>query len=262
MSSYFLRQSETSFVPTEHVGGAWKEDEQHVSPVFGLLAHLVETDHARRRPDAPLVLARASYDILGVIPMAAFDVDIRVLRPGRTIELVEATVTQNDRSALVLRAWMLQTGDTGALAGSPLPVMPGRDVVDGPGFDEVWPGGAVRSVEMRRQRIEPGRAHCWLRPRVPILEGERVSARARLLGASDFANGIATRVPPEQALYPNVDLTASLFREPVGEWIGLDTTVVFGADGTGLTETILNDERGPVGTSSQTLTVRPRPTAP
>lgn len=258
MSSYFLRLSETTFRPTAHVSGAWKEDEQHVSPLFGLLAHIVETDHAARRPEAPLVLARASYDILGVIPMAEFEVETRVVRPGRTIELVEATLSQNGRSALTLRAWMLQTGDTEALAGSPLPVMPARDTVDGPGFDEVWPGGAVRSVEMQRQRVEAGRAYCWLKPRVPILADERISARARLLGASDFANGIATRVPPEAALYPNVDLTASLFRDPVGEWIGLDTTVVFGADGTGLTETILNDEHGPVGTSSQTLTVRPR----
>lgn len=258
MSSYFQRLSETTFVPTVHVGGAWKEDEQHVSPLFGLLAHIIETDHARRRPDAPLALARASYDILGVIPMAEFDVATRVIRPGRTIELVEATLSQNGRSALTLRAWMLQTGDTEALAGSALPIMPRLAEVAGPGFDEVWPGGAVRSVEMQRQSIEPGRAYCWLRPRVPILADEEVSARARLLGASDFANGIATRVPPEAALYPNVDLTASLFRNPVGEWIGLDTTVVFGADGTGLTETILNDERGPVGTSSQTLTVRPR----
>ena len=258
MSSYFLRLSETTFTPTEHVGGAWNEDEQHVSPLFGLLAHIVQTDHAHRRPDAPLVLARASYDILGVIPMAEFDVETRVVRPGRTIELVEATLSQNGRSALTLRAWMLQAGDTAALAGSPLPVMPGRAEVDGPGFDEVWPGGAVRSVEMRRQRLEAGRARCWLRPRVPILADEQISARARLLGATDFANGIATRVAPEEALYPNVDLTASLFREPVGEWIGLDTSVAFGADGTGLTETILNDEQGPLGTSSQTLTIRPR----
>ena len=137
MSSYFQRLSETTFVPTVHVGGAWKEDEQHVSPLFGLLAHIIETDHARRRPDAPLTLARASYDTLGVIPMAEFDVATRVLRPGRTIELVEATLSQNGRSALTLRAWMLQTGDTEALAGSALPIMPRLAEVAGPGFDEV-----------------------------------------------------------------------------------------------------------------------------
>ncbi|WP_346265693.1 hypothetical protein [Microbacterium esteraromaticum] len=97
-----------------------------------------------------------------------------------------------------------------------------------------------------------------MRPQHPLLEGERVSTRSRMLGMTDFANGIATRVAPEAALYPNVDLTASIFREPVGEWFGLDTSVSFGADGTGLTESVLSDETGPLGTVSQTLTVRPR----
>lgn len=64
--------------------------------------------------------------------------------------------------------------------------------------------------------------------------------------------------PPEEALYPNIDLTARIFREPVGEWFGLDTSVSFGVDGIGLTESVLSDTAGPVGTSSQTLVVRPR----
>ncbi|WP_346265664.1 acyl-CoA thioesterase domain-containing protein [Microbacterium esteraromaticum] len=139
MSSYFLRLSETSFEPTAHVGGAWNPDEQHVAPVLGLLAHLVEAEHVARRPEAPLALARANYDILGVIPMARFDVEVRVVRPGRTIELVEATLSQSGRAALVLRAWMLQQTDTSAIAGHPLPQMPragtcraGRRPMSGP----------------------------------------------------------------------------------------------------------------------------------
>lgn len=259
MSSYFHRLSESTFEPTEHVSGAWNPDEQHISPVLGLLAHLVEVDHAARRPGvAPLVLARASYDIFGVIPMAAFDVSLHVVRPGRTIELVEAVLTHGGRTAVELRAWMLQDLDTADLEGSPLPAMPAPETMTPWDFGHVWPGGAVRSIDTRRQEIAPGRALCWVRPKVPLLDGEPVSARSRLLGASDFANGIATRVAPEEALFPNVDLSAALFREPVGEWIGLDTSVSFVSRGIGVTETVLNDAAGPVGTSSQTLTVRPR----
>ncbi|MEV7620117.1 thioesterase family protein [Microbacterium sp. NPDC089321] len=258
MPSYFLRLSETSFEPTEHVGGAWNPAEQHVAPVLGLLAHLVEAEHGRRRPEAPLALARANFDILGVIPMDAFDIDVRVLRPGRTIELVEATLTHGGRAALVLRAWMLQQGDTSALSGSPLPHMPARETLPEWSPADVWPGGAIRSIDARREHIASGRARCWIRPRHPLLADEPVSNRARMLGMTDFANGIATRVAPEAALYPNVDLTASIFREPSGEWFGLDTSVSFGSDGTGLTESVLSDASGPLGTVSQTLTVRPR----
>jgi hypothetical protein len=39
--------------------------------------------------------------------------------------------------------------------------------------------------------------------------------------------------------------------------VGLDTTVVFGPDGVGLTSTVLHDAHGPVGRSEQMLTVRP-----
>jgi hypothetical protein len=259
VSSYFHRLSETAFEPTEHVGGAWNEAEQHIAPVLGLLAHVVESEHAVRRPEARLALSRASFDILGVIPMDAFDISTpRVVRSGRTIELVEATLTHGGRAAVTLRAWMLQPRDTAAIAGIPLPSLPDRETLPEWSPADVWPGGAIRSIDARREAVATGRSRCWIRPRYPLLEGERISSRSRMLGMADFANGIATRVSPERALYPNVDLTASIFREPAGEWFGLDTSVSFGPDGVGLTESVLSDAAGAVGTSSQTLTVRPR----
>src|SRR5690606_30458827 len=226
-------------------------DEQHIAPVLGLLAHVVEQDHAARRPDLPLVLSRASYGILGVIPMDAFEIATRVVRAGRTIELVEATLSHGGRAAVTLRAWMLQPHDTAAIAGIPLPAMPDRSSLPERSPDDVWPGGAIRSIDARREVVGIGRSRCWIRPQHPLLEGEPVSSRARMLGMADFANGIATRVAPEEALYPNVDLTASIFREPAGDWFGLDASVSFGADGIGLTESVLSDESGPLGTSSQ-----------
>jgi hypothetical protein len=258
VSTYFLRQSETAFEPTEHVGGAWNPDELHIAPVLGLLAHLVEADHAARRPEAPLVIARASYDILGVIPMDVFEISVRVVRPGRTIELVEAMLSQAGRPAVALRAWMLQQNDTAAMQGSPLPHMALIESFAPWSAGDVWAGGAIRSIDARREAAGTGRARCWIRPQHSLLEGETVSARARMLGMLDFANGIATRVPPEAAFYPNVDLTASIFREPAGDWFGLDTSVSFGDEGIGLTESVVSDASGPLGTSSQTLTVRPR----
>ena len=49
-------------------------------------------------------------------------------------------------------------------------------------------------------------------------------------------------------MFPNVDLTIHLYRQPVPGAVGLDTTVVFGPTGQGLTTTILHDEQGPVDT--------------
>lgn len=77
------------------------------------------------------------------------------------------------------------------------------------------------------------------------------------MGLVDVANGIAPLVSPKEVAFPNLDLTAHFFREPAGEWLGLQTSVSIGPEGMGLTQTILHDRQGPIGALSQLLTVRP-----
>ncbi|MFA5595728.1 MAG: hypothetical protein WDA15_10645, partial [Trueperaceae bacterium] len=103
-----------------------------------------------------------------------------------------------------------------------------------------------------------GRVQFWVRSPVPLLTGEEVSRTANMFRLIDISNGVAARVPPEEVLYPNLDLTAHLYRAPEGDLTGLDTTVSFGPDGAGLTHSVLHDEQGPIGAFMQTLTVRPR----
>ena len=67
--AYFERLGESTFLATEHVGGAWNTAEQHIAPALGLLAHAVEADRDVRREDG-LALTRLSYDILGTVPVA------------------------------------------------------------------------------------------------------------------------------------------------------------------------------------------------
>ena len=196
--------------------------------------------------------------ILGTIPIDVVDVSVRVLRPGRTIELVEATLAHAGRPAVIGRVWMMATRDTAAVSGGALPAMPHPEEMELWQPSDVWDGAFVGSVDIVRREEAPGRAQAWLRPQLPLLDSEPVSTTARALGVLDVANGIATRLPPTDALYPNLDLTAHLAGEPRGEWIGLDTTVTFGSDGVGLTHSIIHDETGPIGALEQILTVRQR----
>src|SRR5690606_14832550 len=122
-TAYFERLDDGVFRATEHVSGAWDTSTQHVAPALGLLAHAVERDRDARRDDG-LVVARLSYDILGTIPVDVVDVSVEVLRPGRTIELVQATLGHGGRTGLILRAWLLEERDTAALAGGRLPWVP------------------------------------------------------------------------------------------------------------------------------------------
>ena len=255
---YWERLSETAFRATHLTSGAWNIQEQHIAPAMGLLAHLVERDRDHRRPDVSLLPARLSYDILGTLPVDTCETEVRVLRPERTVELVEATLSHDGRAALVLRAWLLATRDTTALAGHSLaPIPRPQDLTPWvPGED--WPGDFIGSVEIRRDLAEPGRGCFWARTNTPLLGGEPVSALARLAGLFDIANGMTVRLDPREVLFPNLDLCARFTREPAGEWFGFDNSVMVDRDGVGMTTCILHDAHGPLGALGQTTTVRPR----
>ena len=262
--AYFERVDSSAFRATSHVGGAWTTHEQHIAPALGLLVHAVERDRDARRADV-LVIGRMSFDILGTIPVDVVDTEVRVLRPGRTVELVEAALSHAGRPAVLARAWLLRPGDTAHLAGTALPRIPPPDEVPRWDAATVWPGGFIASVEVRRRQLEAGRAAFWVRTPVPLIAGEDVSGLASAGGLFDIANGMTVRVSPHEVAFPNLDLTAHVFRQPGGfrgpggDWVGFDTTVSFGPDGLGLTSSVLHDARGPFGTMSQILTVRPRP---
>ena len=255
--AYFTRTGATTFTPTRHVGGAWKTDEQHVAPTLGLLTHLVELDRAARGRD-DLAPTRLTFDIWGTYPLAPMETQVRVLRPGRGVELVEAEVACGGRRSVTLRAWLAAVADTRELeAGAPAPV-PGPEAT--PSWDPTtdWPGDFVASIDVRRTMAGPGRGTVWVRTPHALVEDEKVGGLARFAGLLDVANGMSVRADPREVAFPNLDLTADLFRAPDGEWLGLDTTVTFGPAGAGLTSAVLHDVHGPVGVSNQSLVVRRR----
>ncbi|MEO6503150.1 MAG: thioesterase family protein [Jatrophihabitantaceae bacterium] len=254
--AYFEQLGPHTFRATEHVSGAWDPDTQHIAPALGLLAHAVETDRDRRRTDH-LMLGRLSYDILGTVPVDVVEIRVGVLRPGRTIELVEAALSHHGRDAVLLRAWLMEPRDTSRLRATALPAIPAPQEM--PAWDPttVWPGGFIASADVRRRQVEPGRAAYWVRTPIPLLDGVAVSRLASAAGLFDIANGMTVRAHPREVAFPNIDLTAHLLTEPRGEWLGFDTAVSFGAGGLGVTSSVLHDVHGPIGTMAQALTVRP-----
>ncbi len=252
---FFKPLGEGRFLATEHTGGAWDVATQHVASSFGLLTHCIEVDRDTRRGN-DLMLTRLSYDILGTMPLTELEVEVEVLRPGRSIELVEAVLSVDGRPAVRLRAWLQAGQDTSAVAGHEFDQIPAPGRVPVFPMSEVWLGGTIEAVEVHRDERGPGRAVAWIRTAIPLVGETPVSDLARLTGLVDIANGIAARVDPAELQFPNLDLTAHLLRQPHGDWLGLDTRVAFGPDGVGLTSSVLHDEAGPFGTSEQILTLR------
>lgn len=254
--AYYTRLAEQRLLPTEHAGGAWSPEELHFAPLGGLLVHEIDR-HRAGTASADLVLGRVSFDILGFLGMQECEIRVETIRPGRTIELVEATATIAGRLAVRARAWFLAEFDTASVAGgAPAPLPPPGDA--SPWMTDIWTGGFVNSLDLRPVGIpQPGRTAAWLSTPYHLVEGEAVSPHASFLSVVDTANGIAARQNPTEWAFPNVDLTIHLHRQPTGRWTGLDTTVTFGPTGQGVTSTVLHDENGAVGYAHQMLTVRP-----
>jgi len=252
---YYESLGDGRFRSTIHAQGAWNVHEQHMAPASGLMADILE----RHQPRTDMRMARLSYEILGLIPGGGFHVEATTLRPGKTIELVQAELVAGGRTAIRATAWRMMTSDTTAVAAVEDNAIPGPDECKPYDGASVWPGGYIRSLEMRMaEGHRPGSGKVWLRTGYPLTDAADSSDLARLMGMVDTANGIAARVPPGKDSYafPNLDLQIHMYRRPEGEWLGLDNAVSFGRDGIGLTSTVLHDLQGPFGRAEQILTVR------
>ncbi|GAA0436619.1 thioesterase family protein [Leifsonia naganoensis] len=255
-TAYFLQTGEHTYTPTSEAGGAWADDEIHFSPLGGLIAHEI-LRHAGERSGTPLQLGRISYDILGFLALEPVEVHVETIRPGRTIELVEATAVIRGRAAVKARAWLLSAFDTSEVAGGAPEGLPAPESATSWPMTDVWRGGYVASLDARAIRPpEPGRATVWLSTTRELIAGVPVEPVASWLALVDTANGVAVRRHPTEWMFPNVDLTVHLHREPAGGWLGLDTGVVFGSTGLGVTRSVLHDRDGAVGFAEQSLTIR------
>lgn len=244
------------FLSTVHAQGAWNDDEQHMATASALLTHVLERGHGR----AGMRLGRVGFDVHGLIHAGEFVIDTTVLRPGRTIELVQADMWCGDRIAVSARGWFLATSDTADVAAVEDPAMRmGPDAARPWEGMSRWPGGYIASVEFRDAGGgRPGTRQGWMRSAHPLVDEGTESPLAHVMRLVDTSNGISARMRPEEMFFANLDLQVHLHRGPSGEWLGVDGRQQFGPDGIGLTSTVLHDQDGPFGRAEQILTLRRR----
>ena len=234
--------------------GAWNEHEQHMAPATGIIC--AELD--RFMPGQDMRIGRISLDILGLIPAGEFSVTTKVIRPGKTIELIESEMKAQGKSCIVARTWRMMTQNSHDIKG--LEDAHGSTPEHAPVWEGIrqWPGGYIQSIEARSHQRRAGKGIVWLRTPHDMVEGEPTSDFVRLMGMVDTANGIVPRQEtPFSWGFPNLDLQIHMHRLPQGQWLGLETMQQYGDDGIGLTSSVLHDLSGPFGRSEQILTLRP-----
>ncbi len=113
---------------------------------------------------------------------------------------------------------------------------------------------------MRGAVTEPGPALAWMRPRVPLVDGEAMSPVQRLMTCVDSASGVSAVLDPAGWAFLNTELTVHVLRPPVGDWVCLDAETALSSGTVGLATSRVYDERGLVARSAQALLVVRRAT--
>jgi Thioesterase-like superfamily len=253
--AFYLPDGENRFLATELTRGPWDPRAQHAGPPAALLGRAVE----RLGDRADLHTARVTFEIVRPVPIGVLEVAARRLRDGRSVDLVEATLTAGGvevmrATALRIRAAELPLppglGEPARLAGPEQ----GRPAPFFPTGQEVGYHTAMEWRFVAGSFLEAGPATVWLRMRHPLLPGEAPSPLVRVLAAADSGNGVSAALDYRRWVFINADLTVYLVRPPVGEWVALEAATTV-AGGVGLAESVIHDRQGPVGRGLQALFV-------
>lgn len=246
----------THYKSTIHAQGAWNENEQHMAPATGIICAELE----QFQPREEMRIGRISLDIFGLIAFGEFEITTKTIRPGKTIELIEATMSAQGKTCIVARAWrMLMQNSQEIAALEDAAIAQPEQYQPWEGMKR-WPGGFIQTLEIRNnpELHRNGKGIVWATSSTEMVADQNTSDFVRLMGIIDISNGIAPRLPqlPLEWSFPNLDLQVHMHRLPQGKWVGLEAIQQYGHDGIGLTSTILHDIYGPFGRSEQILTIR------
>ena len=254
MSGSFYQQVDRGrFESTPLTAGPWSAESQHAGPPSALLVRALEQFEA----EPEVRLARLSVDVLGPVPIAPLDIEVHRIRPGRSVELLEATASVNGRPALVARGWRMRRTPAdfptvGIHAGPPAP-----DVLErGAMMSYAYQDGYLSVVDfafISGSGDELGPARAWGRSRADLIEGEAMTGWQHTVVVADSSSGVSMGSNPLTHPAINCDLVVSLHRDPRPGWVHLDTETIGSPEQGVLTDTRISDDHGSLGRCVQNL---------
>ena len=254
--AFWIAEEENLFRATSYTQGPWSPQFQHGGPPAALLVRQIE--HCSPRED--MMLARITIDIFGPVPIATLSTQTRILRPGRSVELLESVLEYDGRPVMRASAWRVRLPNDRPSTNEPesAPPIPQNNPTEAPGSTTPYGFGDASEWRNVRGGYMQGAATAWVRFRLPLIAGEPMSPYQRLIAATDSANGISSLLDIRSWQFVPPELTLHIMRPPLGEWICLDAVTHLQTEGVGLTTTRLFDQHGLVGYAAQTLFIARR----
>ena len=141
---FYRRDGPSRYASSASTAGPWGPGSQHGGPPAALLARAVEALDADR--DRPEQLHRQPADD----PVGPLRVEASVVRPGRTVQMCEATAYDDESGRACARAtaWLFPASDEGPVQHSEPPAHgPADGVHKEPPAS--WSGGYLDAVDWR-----------------------------------------------------------------------------------------------------------------
>ena len=245
-------------VTSPNAAGPWDRRMQHGSAPSALAAWAAE----RIPTPVPMNIARVSIDLMRPVPVGPLTIETDILREGRKIQLCGIKLLADGVQvvgATVLKIKQQSQPLPDDVRDPPVALPPPEDSLVEDGHGATSPFAGMVSMRAARGRFgQAGAGAIWFRLDHPLVEGEAVSQAVRAVVAADFSNGTASTLDFRAWTYINADLTVSLARQPVGDWILLDGESWIGPDGAGLAMSRIADRQGYFGRAVQSLVIEKR----
>jgi hypothetical protein len=246
-----------SFLASELTRGPWDPRAQHAGPPAALLGREIEGID----DSAGFQVGRIVFEILRPVSIGEVRLESRVLRPGKKVQLVEASLSNGESELMRATAWLLRKAELGLPDGAIDEAPPPQGPDEGwtpeffPTGHDVGYQSAMEWKAVAGAFLEPGPATVWMRMRQPLVAGEEPTPLQRALIAADVGNGISAVLDYREYVFINVDLAVHFERMPEGEWVCVDAVTRPQPTGIGTAESELSDERGRIGRAAQSLII-------
>lgn len=239
-------------------GGPWDPKLQHGSAPSALITAIAEAVPAA----VPMRIARLTVDLMRPIPVAPLEIKSEVLREGRKIQLCNIDLFADGKlcvrgTVLRIRRERHELPDTVANEAVTLPGPDAGRLAEGKITENPFMACLKMSV-VKGGFNRPGPGAIWFRVERPIIEGQANSPAMRAVVAADFCNGTSSVLDFRTWTFINGDLSVSLARDPVDDWVLLDAETWLGPDGSGIAAAKLADSKGYFGRAVQSILIEPR----
>ena len=257
--AFFERLAADRFAPSENTRGPWSNAHQHGGPPAALCAEAFSEA-------GPFRLAQLSVDFVRPVPMTPLRRVVTWVRRGRVRQTAQVELFADDALVLEARATLLRRVPV-VVPKQTLSVIEPASSAAPPSTCAPWrftffnaEVGYHTAMEMRSITGEwgAGPTSCWMRMTMPLIDAEPVRAPLRAIIAADAVHGTAPCLDIKRHTLINPGLTVVLDRDPVGEWIRLDSESQAQGNGVGHMYAQVGDLQGRIGHAMAPLIVATR----